>query len=189
MDFDELVCFIKMDGCPVRLYNKSILKIAQSIGTFDVSKNGNPIISMAIKGHTKLELKRILLHEYAHYLQWVDGFMDEAESNIKGWDILDKWLSGKNYTKQELFAARNCVILLEYDAEIRTIQLARNLDINLGSEKDFLNSAHSYVTFLKYVFLTREWASYDILDLCHKKLRPQEILLPLSKSEIRALKG
>jgi len=185
MDFNQLVQFIKMDGCSVRIYNnKRIMSVAQCTGTFDISKAGNPIISVATKGQRRIDLIRILLHEYAHYRQWKDGFMGKAELISKGWDTLDKWLKGKQYTNNQLYMARNCVVLIEYDAEIRTVQLSRNLGIDLGDNEDFLDNAHSYISHLKNVFRTRNWSRYKQLDLCNIKLTPEQILAPLTKEEI-----
>ena len=185
MDFNRLLSFIKRDGCPVRLYDKKMMKDAQSIGTFDVTKKGegNPIICIALKGHSRLELIRVLLHEYAHFCQWKDGFMQKIENAVKGHDVLDKWLKGKKYAPDILYKARNAIILLEYDAEIRTIQLSRALGVNIGRHKNYYNNAHSYVTNIKNVFRVRHWDSYHELDLCYRKLKPSEILKPLSIEE------
>ena len=189
MNFDALVKYIRKDGCPVRVYNKGILKVAQCLGTFDVSKKGTPTISIATRGHTKLENTRVLLHEYAHYRQWKDGLMGIAERVIKGWDVLDKWLSGKEYDSKQLSMARNCVILIEYDAEIRTIQLSRILKVDIGDIEDYLDHAHSYITHLKTVFKTKKWSPYRQLSICKKRLRPKEILAALSKEEVKRLEA
>lgn len=183
MNFEQLVAHIKKDGCSVRLYSKELLQGAECMGTFDVSKKGNPIICLATLNHGRLELIRTLLHEYGHYCQWKDGFLSHAEGNVKGWDILDKWLRGKKYSKPELLRARNCVLLIEYDAEIRTIQLARALNIDIGDVEAYCNDAHSYIAHLKKVFVTRKWEQYGRLEMIEKKLTPREVLAPLTPKE------
>lgn len=187
MDFQRLVKFIRQDGCPVRLYQKTLLKMNQSVGTFDITKKGNPIICIAVQGHTQLELRRLLLHEYAHFLQLRDSFVLICEDIIKGWDILDKWLKGKEYSEEELQAARNCILVIEYDAEIRTIQIARVLDTDIGDVEEYIKNAYSYITSIKNTFKTRIWTEYTELNLCNRKLLPEEILAELTDEELLCL--
>jgi hypothetical protein len=187
VDFDRLVKFVRDDGCPVRLYNKRKMKIAECMGTFDISKRGNPIISLAIQDSSPLERRRVLLHEYGHYKQWQSGFLSACEREIKGWDVLDKWLCGMEFSEQDLVLARNCICLIEYDAEIRTVQLSRSLGVDIGREEDYLDSAHSYISHLKHVFMTRNWCNYEQLGLCHKKLSPGAALRDLTEEEIKTL--
>jgi len=188
MNFSELATFIKADGCLLRLYKrKSLLKVAQCLGTFDISKKKNPIISLATKGHGQLTLIRTLLHEYAHYRQHKEGYFDTVEGVVKGWEVLDKWLNGRRYDEKTLAMARNCVVLIEYDAEIRTIQLARTLGVDIGDVGDYLDDAHSYASHLKNVFRTRVWSPYRRLDIQRRKLSPTEILATLTEEELKLL--
>ena len=190
MHFRQLVSYVKADGCKVRLYNKPELKLALCTGTFDISKNGNPIICLAKEGHTHTELKQLLLHEYAHFLQWKSGLLGilEGEDLYGGWDVIDRfvvekkdhWRNGNKYTKEDFIKARNAVILIEYDAEIRTLELSKELNIDIGSHREYMCSALSYVSFLKWCMKYKRWDAHTDSSYFNQKLKtPTEILEPL----------
>lgn len=191
MNFWQLVRYIKADGCNLRLYNKSELKMAECPGTFDISKNGNPIISLTTKGHTTRELMQLLLHEYAHYIQWKTGFLHKLEGeNLKlGWEVLDKWLTKtRNYTGVQLKQARDAVVLIEYDADLRVIDLSRKFSIDIGSHADYMANAYSYVTLLKWAAKHRKWDSPPGGSFFDGKIRtPREILAPITEAEEQIL--
>lgn len=188
--FDWLVRYIKDDGCKVILYNKNILKQVDCVGTFDISRKKNPIICLAIKGHTLRELTQILLHEYAHFLQWREGLLYLLEGdNLKGgWDVIDKWLKGKKTSANVLNRARNAVLLMEYDADLRAIFLAKKLHLNIGSLKRRLSMAYSYITFLKWAIESREWGEYTVF-YNPVILTPTEVLKPLTNKEKEFIEG
>jgi len=191
MNFWQLVRYIKADGCNLRLYNKEELKLAQCPGTFDISKNNNPIISLTIKGHSQVELMQLLLHEYAHFLQWKSGFLHKLEGeNLKlGWDVLEKWLQKtKKYTEEELKWARDAVVLIEYDADLRVLELSKQLGIDIGSHKDYMASSYSYITLLKWAAKHRKWDGPPDGSFFSGKLRtPQEILAEITPEEEQIL--
>ena len=191
MNFWQLVRYIKLDGCNLRLYNKEKLILAECPGTFDISKNGNPIISLTTKGHTKRELMQLLLHEYSHYIQWKTGFLHKLEGeNLKlGWDVLEKWLTkAKKYTDAELTWARNAVVLIEYDADLRVIDLSHKFSIDIGSHNEYMANAYSYVTLLKWATKNRKWDSHPGGSFFNGRIRtPSEILAPITPAEEKIL--
>lgn len=187
MKFDDLVKLIRRDGCIVRVYDKETMKGSSSAGSFDISKNKNPTISIATKLLSSVERTRILLHEYAHFKQWKDGFIQAIDSFIDGWLVFDSWLSGKRYSEKQLKLARNCIVIIEYDAEIRTIKMSKELKIDIGKTEDYLNEAHSYISSIKYAFVTGNWGSYKILNICEKELTPKQVVDNLTNIELTAL--
>lgn len=186
MDFNQLVDYVKKDGCVVRLYNRSELKCAQCTGTFDISKRGNPVISIAIRGHTKSELRSLLLHEYAHFLQWRDGLLEviEGPGFKEGWDHLDEWLKGKKRSKAQLIYGRNSALYIEYDAEIRTLELSSKLNVDIGSHKEYIKDANSYMLLIKWCALNRKWDDRPAHDDINENIMTlEELLLPLTDRE------
>ena len=192
MDFDKLVKFIKWTGCFVRLYTKSELKGAKCEATFCVSVKGNPTISIALLGFSDDEtLIHTLLHEYAHYLQWVDGYWDKVHGKNDGWDIVDKHLryKRKKLTGEQIKTARRTVLLLEYDAEMRAINLARFFSIHMN-EADYLQSANSYMLSIKYAFENKQWKHPELdTKISRKVAGVNNLLAPLTSKEKKIMEG
>lgn len=114
-----------------------------------------------------------LIHEYCHLLQWNDynsglpagiywknhieyDFRDQGKEPF---DVIQKWLNGKDYDFQFI---TDCVRLaqnLEIDCERRTNKLIVEWDIkNLCANKHAQN-ANSYLYFYSYMLKNRNW--YD----------------------------
>ena len=190
MDLNALVKYIRNTGCSLRLYNRDELKTSKCVGTFDLTKSGQPLICLATKGNSKLELCRILLHEYAHFLQWHEGFLSQLTTpHDDGWDILDRWLAGEKFTPDDIKIGRISVLLIEYDAEMRTIELANQLNVDIGSQQDYLNAAYAYLTFLKWVFLKRHWGFCPGPEhfLNSPMLYPCQVLCEITQEEIKII--
>ncbi len=191
MQFWQLVSRIKNEGCHVRLYDREEMKVAQCAGTFDISKKGNPLICLAIKGHTRQELLQLLLHEYAHFLQWKEGILHRFEGkDLKlGWDTLDLWLGHKKkFSKAQLSWARDAIILIEYDADIRVIEMACELGVDIGSHRTHMANAYSYVTLIKWAAKNRKWGSHPGEDYFDGRIRtPKEILSHITPEEEQIL--
>lgn len=186
MQFWQLVRLIKNNGCRVRLYNKDELRLAQCAGTFDITKSGNPLICIATKGHTRQELMQLLLHEYAHFLQWKSGFLHKLEGpDLKdGWDVFDKWFKRiKRYNDKQLKHSRNAIVLIEYDADLRVLVLAKELGIDIGSHKDYIANAYSYVTLIKWAFKNKKWGCHPDSGFSGKVRSPLEVLRPITRRE------
>jgi hypothetical protein len=191
MQFWQLISHIKKDGCNVRLYDKEELKVAQCAGTFDITKKGNPLICLATKGHTQQELLQLLLHEYAHFLQWKTGLLHklEGENLKKGWVVLDNWLRHrKKYTEEELLLARDAIILIEYDADIRAIEISKELSVDIGSHKTHMENAYSYITLIKWAVKNRRWGEHPGEGYFDSRVRtPTEILREITPEEEQVL--
>lgn len=192
MVFYELVEFIRREGCAVRLYNRTELKGAKCEATFCISKNENPVIAIALLGFQDEEsMVYTLLHEYAHYLQWVDGYWDKVHKENEGWDTVDKYLryKRKRITEEQIKTARRTVLLLEYDAEMRTINLARFFCIRMN-EADYLQSANTYMLSIKWALENKQW-KYPELDkqVSRKVSGVNTLLAPLTSKEKKIMEG
>lgn len=179
-------------GCAVRLYNKFELKGAKCEATFCISKKGNPVISLAVLGFSdEQSMVYTLLHEYAHYLQWVEGYWDKVHGENEGWDTVDKFLryKRKRIKEAEIKTARRTVLLLEYDAEMRTINLARFFGIRMD-EADYLQSANSYMLSIKWALESKQWKHPELDTKVSRKVSGVNTLLaPLTDKEKKIMEG
>jgi hypothetical protein len=156
MSFKELVNFIRSQDCKVTLYNTKILKQTESMGCFN--SYPAPEICMATIGYTQLELVKTILHEYAHFLQWEDGFLELiGDDETTGWGVFNSWIGGKEFSKKDLNKAEKAISIIEYDAEIRTIELSEDLGIDIGDYDDYIRDAYGYLCTIKWT-INREIA-------------------------------
>lgn len=187
MNLEELAAYIRQRGCSVRLHNKKILSRQNCAGLFDLNKKGRPYISVAILD-TKSNPLHVLLHEYCHYLQWQEGYLAKLEEpgTKDGWTILDDWTKGMRFPKERLRMARGSILLMEYDAELRTIQKAKELGISLNA-KNHLKDANGYIESIKKAFETRKYAGY-VESKCDRVMTIKEVLDADTKPKRRGKK-
>ena len=97
----------------------------------------------------------ILVHEYCHLTQWVDGvkvWTDGCEGLIK----VEEWLEGKNVRgiKSALAKSRD----LELDNEKRAVKLIKKWELDVNIEH-YIQKANAYVQFYNWMKETRRWAT------------------------------
>jgi len=188
MTYDDVVEYIKAAGCRVYIYNQKTSIYGGVNGTFDYNDNG-PIICVANKNIPPKKRIETLLHEYGHFLQWQDGFLQYLDGICDGYEVFEKWVNGKEYSAMEIQIARNLVLTIEYDAEKRAIDIGEFLQPDNWSRDYILMGAQSYVTGIKWDFLNRK----NTLKLPHRKhfkpkiLSNDELFAPLSCKEIRLM--
>jgi hypothetical protein len=108
----------------------------------------------------------ILVHEYCHLTQWVDGFhlweiSDDALNKI------DKWLGGgivQNIDKH-LAIARD----LELDNEKRSVALIKKWGLKVNVE-NYIRKANAYVQFYNYMGISRRWSKPGNSPYSNKKV-------------------
>lgn len=192
MDFYQLVRYIRQLGCKVILHDRKELRVNKCEGTFTISKRGNPVISLAMRAFDN-DSERILtlLHEFAHFVQWKIGYWDRIHDETDGWGVVDQYLKNTRtlIPKEEIKKARRTVLLLEYDAELRTISLARYFGIPIN-EEEYLQWANNYMLQIKWALETREWR-YPKLDhkISKKVSSVKNLLAPLTKEEKKIIEG
>lgn len=192
MDFYQLVCFIRSIGCKVILHDRKELRINKCEGTFSITENGNPVISLAMRGFKNEKHKILtLLHEFAHFVQWKTGYWDLVHRENDGWDTVDKYIRyvRKRISEDEIKKARRTVLLLEYDAEMRTINLARYFSIPID-ESEYLQWANNYMLQIKWALENKEW-KYPELDykISRKVISVKNLLAPLTREEKKIIGG
>lgn len=192
MNFYQLVDFIRSAGCKVILHNREELRVNKCEGTFTVTEKGNPVISIAMKAFADERQRALtLLHEFAHFMQWQTGYWDLVHKENDGWNTVDKYLrySRRTIPSEEIKKARRAVLLLEYDAEMRTINLARFFGIEMD-EEEYLQWANNYMLQIKWALENREW-KYPKLE--HKISRRvstvKNLLAPLTREEKKIIEG
>lgn len=98
-----------------------------------------------------------LVHESCHMDQW-DEKIDLWNKSIKfnANDKIDKWLEGKNYTKQTIKKAIQITRDLELDCEKRSVDKIKkyNLPIDI---KQYIQISNVYIFFHNWVSIKRRW--------------------------------
>lgn len=190
MTFDELVEFIKGEGCRVYLYKNKTCIHGGNRGTFDYAHKKGPLICVALKWVPPRKQVETLLHEFGHYLQWVDGFMQSLDGICDSYDLESKWLDFKvELDEHELRVVRNTILAMEYDAERRAIKVGDDLMPD-DYDRDFvLQGALSYMDAIKWQFYRRRNFSE-----CPKRSRYkpriltfEELFAPLTPERVKVL--
>lgn len=154
MTYDELVQYIRSEGCRVRVYTKQNA-IDGARGTFHYNKHG-PIICVATKGINIKKRVEALLHEYGHYLQWQDGFMQSLDDICMPYDLMAEWLNvSVELTDREIRIVRNMILAMEYDAERRAYRQGTLLDVEGFDGDYYLRGAAAYMAAIKWTFAKR----------------------------------
>ena len=185
MNFDQLLAHIKGEGCRIRVWHKRQY-IDGSVGTFDITEAG-PIINIAARGESKKRTMNTLLHEYGHYIQWKDGFISCIEAVCPTHELYYHWLKGNRDLSQiELTSARNAMLWIEWDAEMRGYKLGTKLKINGFDPDYYLKGAMAYMISIKWSWANRsDWkicaSPYDIKRA--KIYSIDELFAPLTRTE------
>jgi len=77
-----------------------------------------PHIRMALKGKSAGKALQLIVHEFCHYWQWKEGFLNRCDD--AGNLIYAKLLDGESLTPKEREKASRLVRISEYDCEKRT---------------------------------------------------------------------
>ncbi len=177
MDFKNLVKFIKAQGCKVRIYKKKKRLVeSNAIGLF--VDEPHPHILMATKGHSKKEQVSVLLHEYAHFCQWRDGFSKYLDGICWADLLWHDWLENHvELNKREIGMVRNILLSVEYDAEKRSYAMGLELGVEGFDARYHLQEAQSYMASIKWSFAKRKdwkkrpkWKLFPPEMMSHEKL-------------------
>lgn len=187
MDFDELVKFIKAQGCKVVVY-KSKERVNGAYGEFNESSLR---INIATKSHSNKMNTSTLLHEYAHFLQWKEGFSQYIDGICPSYEVHYDWINGRlSLTETERIMARNCMLTIEYDAELRSYKLGHELNAKNFDPEYHMQEANSYMAHLKWTWRSGlEWEKrLSYKNWKPKKMTHEELFAPLSDTEKQIFK-
>jgi len=99
-----------------------------------------------------------LIHEYAHFLQWIDGSEIFRKSNNSG-IIIDNWFAGKEYSAFILKRAFLTVREMERDCEMRAAELIRKYNLSIH-KRTYIKYANLYIYTHFIMEDTRKYYSY-----------------------------
>jgi len=155
MDYNELLKYVR-GLCRVRAYKDRSSLACGARGTFQVTNKG-PLITLATRGLSKKKLTETLLHEFAHFLQYQDGFMSYVDNICDGYSVVGEWFAGRvEFTPMEIQVVRNSILTIEYDAERRGHNLGLTLGAKHFTSRYYLKGAEAYMDAIKWSFLRRE---------------------------------
>ena len=117
----------------------------------------DPVLAVAT-GQTRKQWFKVLIHEYCHMLQWLDGAR-EWHNSIKAepfwpWFAGNKKLSSKQAHKYAMY-----LVDVELDCERRVLKMIKDLDLPIDAGQ-YARNANAYVYFYHLALKHRRW--YDI---------------------------
>lgn len=143
----------KKNGVKYKLNQVKYLKLSSNIkcsGYFD--DGADPILAVAMGKPTAIE---ILVHEYSHMTQWLDG-IDLWKKGCVGVTKIDKWLSGKRISNID--EAFDWAIALELDNEKRSVKNIKKFGLDVDVDL-YVKKANSYLQFYLWMKTTRKWSN------------------------------
>ena len=167
--FFEIASEAAQEGCPVTVHTDKS-KIEGSNGYF--SQDPSPHIQIAIEDKTWGKAVEILIHEYCHYWQWVDNFMDrrDDEGNMLYSGILD----GRSISPADREKARVLIQLSEYDCEIRAADLFKKWNLeSVFPPEEHIKSANTYNRHIAWSVGSKGKEGSGVFMPTYDKVAPQ----------------
>jgi len=156
MNYDELVQFIRGEGCRVYVYKNKESIYGGNRGTFFHNEHG-PIISVVTKNVDLPRRVETLLHEFGHFLQWREGFMQYLDGICDSYNLAEQWISKQiELSPMEISVVRNSILAMEYDAERRGYQQGCELEPDGFNGDFYIRGAASYMDSIKWEMLRRK---------------------------------
>jgi hypothetical protein len=121
-------------------------------GYFDDSKK---IIKIA---GNSLNFLETLVHEYCHFLQYINKSKIYQKSNNASY-IVDDWFRGQEYSPEKIKRAFFLVRAMERDCEKRAVKVIKKFNLKIDS-KLYAKRAHCYIYSHFMMEKTRKFYSY-----------------------------
>lgn len=121
----------------------------------------------------------ILVHEYCHFLQWVDNPLrwNRFTNDVA---VFFDWLDSEQPVSRKIIDAKHAVQTLEHDCERRAIRLIKKLKLELGI-RSYAQKANAYLLSYHLTATFHRWPNKKSLYRKRvEKLMPAT-LLPLAK--------
>ena len=149
IDFVKTEC--KALGVKVDLRPSTYVKLDKNIkcsGWFD-SDGKQLVVAM-----NRPDALSILVHEYCHVTQWVDG-IDLWHASDNSLIKVDEWLGGKRVHSidKHLAIARD----LELDNEKRSVKMIRKWGLSIDIA-EYVRKANAYIHFYNWIRRSRRWS-------------------------------
>lgn len=164
MKLKELISWVEEQGCPVQIKNKSGHGYQ---GLFYWNKPHR--IVLFSKGNPKKVLFRTLIHEYCHYMQWQEKYLQKIEKLFNWQDYYFFLEDKKKLSRSKQLRALLGVLMLEHDCETRTINLIKEKGWPVNIQK-YIRGANAYF--------------YQIISGMKKKKGGPSLVAPYSLSRL-----
>lgn len=105
-----------------------------------------------------------LLHEYCHFLQWIEKSPVYRRSD-KSNAIIDNWFNGKQYSNKVIDRSFDVVREMERDCEMRTIRLIKKHNLPVNVER-YTRMANCYIYAHYFMREYRKFWPFET-DLMH----------------------
>jgi hypothetical protein len=99
-------------------------------------------------------------HEYAHFLQWIETPGQIMQADDRASLLVFDWLTGKHYDKKEVQKAFCRVMVMERDAERRTVDLIKKFDLKVDIDK-YIRQANCYI-YMHWIMRERRSWKYRV---------------------------
>ena len=119
-------------------------------GYFDVESREIRVAA----GHR--EMLSTLVHEYCHFLQWLELPKRRNDAADRANLMVVEWLDGKEFTRQQLDWAFRMVRWFERDCERRSVALISKFNLNICPVL-YTQKANLYLYFWHMVERRRKW--------------------------------
>ena len=141
----------KQNGVKCDLRNVSYLKLSGNIRCSGYLDEESKQLVVAMNATESIG---ILVHEYCHMTQWLDGVKVWTDGCI-GLEKVEEWLSGKSVRgiKSALAKSRD----LELDNEKRSVVLIKKWGLDIDVD-DYIRKANAYIMFYNYMYHSRKWS-------------------------------
>lgn len=189
MKFKDLVKWVRSQGCKVAVYKKK-KRIDDCIGVF--YEDPEPHIKLATKNSSNKKKVSVLLHEYAHFLQWRDGFSRYLDGICWPHQIFNDWVDRYvELTEREVKMCRNTMLFIEYDADMRAFDIGMTMRPHGFDPEYHLRESQSYCNAIKWAWDKRkDWTKRPNWKYWPaKRLTHEELFAPLTRAEKKILKN
>jgi hypothetical protein len=160
-------------GIKVDLRNTKYLILEKNVkcaGYFD-HENCKLVCAM-----NRSDSMQVLVHEYAHFTQWISqckAWTNLRKYGVDSLTLMFDWLAGMNVKN----IAKHVAVCrdMELDNEKRSIKIIEKNKLNIDIE-DYTKRANAYVMFYNYILISRRWSKPS--NSPYKNKRIIEVMSP-----------
>ena len=149
-------------GVVFKPYKRSYIRLTDDIkcgGFFDDGSSTEPGSRKATLAFAqgRPDYLELLVHEYCHLTQWAEQIPLWLASD-SSLTIVDNWLSGKEYSEEEIHAAISNSRDLELDNEKRSVEMMKRWELPIDTDL-YTQKSNAYVLFYNWIKLSRKWSN------------------------------
>lgn len=167
-------CFIKLQKHNVKLLlskSKEIFISGENIkvhGYWDDSNKKNLYLACAVQSKN-LKWLQVFIHEYCHFLQYLEKNKIWRAANKITADDSYKILHNKPFDQKKLEQYLDALRNLEIDCEKRVVKLIKKYKLPIDTKK-YIKEANAYIYFYNHIKVYREWYKSNEPPYINKEL-------------------